>query len=123
MGLAPPPRTMSVQLGRPTHHICARVAGDRGMSRATRTADYTRVLRGVGGAMLAAMMLAGVSGCAPKRPPQAALEPMDPAAPPEEQVARIGELWQTRTDHGVPEDFCLGTGDLLEINVFHWDEM
>jgi len=123
MGLAPPAAQMSVQLGRPTHHTCARVAGDRGMNRAPRMADCTRVLRGVGGVMLAAMMLAGVTSCAPKRPPQAALEPVDPAAPPEEQIARIGELWQTRTDHGVPADFCLGTGDLLEINVFHWDEM
>ena len=123
MGLAPPAAQMSVQLGRPTHHICARAAGDRGMNRAPRTADYTRVLRALGGAVLAATVFVGATGCAPKRPPQAALEPVDPAAPPEEQIARIGELWKTRTDHGVPADFCLGTGDLLEINVFHWDEM
>jgi polysaccharide export outer membrane protein len=73
--------------------------------------------------LVLAAVLAGVAACAPKPPPQAALEPTNPAAPPEEQIARIGELWQTRTDHGVPEDFCLGAGDLLEINVFHWDEM
>ena len=123
MGLAPPAAQMAVQLGRPTHHTCARAAGDRGMNRAPRTADYTRVLRVVAGAVFAATVFVGATGCAPKRPPQAALEPVDPAAPPEEQIARIGELWQTRTDHGVPADFCLGTGDLLEINVFHWDEM
>ncbi len=93
------------------------------MSAALRMADLAFALRAFGGVVLAAAMLVAVMGCAPKRPPSAALEPMDPAAPPEEQIARIGTLWSQRTDGGVPADFCLGTGDLLEINVFHWEEM
>jgi polysaccharide export outer membrane protein len=93
------------------------------MNRASRTAEYTRLLRAVGGAVLVATVAVAVASCAPKRPPSAALEPQNPAAPPEEQNARVVQLWNTRTDHGVPSDFCLGVGDLLEINVFHWDEM
>jgi polysaccharide export outer membrane protein len=114
---------MSMHFGRPTLGTCARAAGSRSMSAALRTADLTFVMRAVGGVLLAAAMFAAATGCAPKRPPAAGLEPMDPAAPPEEQIARIGELWSRRTDGGVPSDFCLGTGDLLEINVFHWEEM
>src|SRR5262245_56592352 len=123
MGLAPPAAQMSVQLGRPTHHTCARVRGDHTMNLASRTAEYARLLRALGGAMLVRTMAVAAASCAPKRPPSAALEPQDPAAPPEEQNARIAQLWNARTDHGVPADFCLGVGDLLEINVFHWDEM
>jgi polysaccharide export outer membrane protein len=125
MGLAPLAAQMSVNFGRPTLDTCARVAGFRSVSAALRMADLTLVLRAFGGAMLATAMLVAAIGCAPKMPAsaKAALEPMDPAAPPEEQIARIGELWTQRTDGGVPSDFCLGTGDLLEINVFHWEEM
>ena len=93
------------------------------MSHAPRTADRTRLLYAASGVVFAATLLVLATSCAPKRPPTAALEPMDPAAPPEEQFARIGELWTTRTDGGVPTDFCLGVGDLLEINVFHFEEM
>jgi polysaccharide export outer membrane protein len=114
---------MSVKLGRPTHHTCVQAAGDRSLSQARRTADRTRLLYAASGVVFAATLLVLMTGCAPKRPPSAALEPTDPAAPPEEQIARIGELWSTRTDHGVPADFCLGVGDLLEINVFHFEEM
>jgi len=123
MGLAPLAAQMSVQFGRPTFDTCARTARARSMSDALRMADVTLVRRAFAALVLAAAMLAAVTGCAPKRPPSAALEPTDPAAPPEEQIARIGSLWSQRTDGGVPADFCLGTGDLLEINVFHWDEM
>jgi polysaccharide export outer membrane protein len=93
------------------------------MNCALATAERTRLLRAVVGVVLAATVIVAAASCAPKRPPSAALEMTDPAAPPEEQIARIGELWSTRTDGGVPSDFCLGVGDLLEINVFHWDEM
>jgi len=123
MGLAPPAAQMSVQFGRPTFDTCARTAGSRSMSVPLRMADATFMVRAFAGMMLAAAVLAAAPGCAPKRPPSAALEPTDPAAPPEEQFARIGELWSQRTESGVPTDFCLGTGDLLEINVFHWEEM
>src|SRR5262245_20621317 len=122
MGLAPPAAQMSVQLGRPTHHTCARTLGDR-VKYASRMADRTRLLGTAAGAALALTMVVGAASCAPKRPPSAALEPQNPAAPPEEQIARIGQLWSERTESGVPSDFCLGAGDLLEINVFHWDEM
>lgn len=123
MGLAPPAAQMSVQFGRPTFDTCARAAGIRSMSVALRMADVTSLLRAFGGVVLAAAVLAAAVGCAPKRPPSAALEPADPAAPAEQQLGRIGELWSQRTDGGVATDFCLGTGDLLEINVFHWEEM
>jgi polysaccharide export outer membrane protein len=84
----------------------------------------------VGSALRAAVLLVAAlvllvqaAGCGPKRPDAASLGASDPAAPPEEQIARIAELWETRTVSGVPTDFCLGPGDLLEISVFHWDEM
>ena len=94
------------------------------MNDASRMADGMRVLRVVTGAVFLASTLVGATACAPKRPPSAsAVELQNPAAPPEEQIVRIGELWEQRTDGGVPSDFCLGVGDLLEINVFHWDEM
>ena len=41
----------------------------------------------------------------------------------EESHARIHDLWSTRTQNGVPNDFCLGPGDLIEITVFHFPEM
>jgi polysaccharide biosynthesis/export protein len=123
MGLAPPAAQMSVQIGRPTLDTCARAAGSRSMSAALRMANLGFAPRAFGGVVVLAAMLVAVAGCAPKRPPSVGLEPMDPGAPPEQQIARIGELWSQRTDGGVPTDFCLGTGDLLEINVFHWEEM
>jgi len=87
------------------------------MSARHRTASV------VGLGLWALAALAGTYACAPKRPPTASLEPSDPAAPPEEQAARIAALWAERTRDGVARDFCLGPGDLIEINVFHWDEM
>ena len=71
------------------------------------------------GVFLVATLLA--SGCAAKRTPAGATTPA--IAAEEATPARVHTLWEARTQNGAPRAFCIGPGDLLEINVFHWPEM
>lgn len=45
------------------------------------------------------------------------------AVDPEVNRQRIHALWEARTRGGVPEEFCLGPGDLLTVSVFRLPEM
>jgi polysaccharide export outer membrane protein len=84
------------------------------MNRLALSAPWLRVLL--------ALPLLAIGSCAPARGPRAGGEVFDASTSPETQ-ARVAALWKARTSQGVPVDFCLGPGDLLDITVFHFPEM
>jgi polysaccharide biosynthesis/export protein len=75
---------------------------------------------------LAAWLIAMV-GCATIAPRGSGKSAVTPSAVSAVSAAdsqeRIRELWNVRTTNGMPVDFCLGPGDLVTINVFHYPEM
>lgn len=74
--------------------------------------------------LLTAIMLgyASILGCASRRSP--GLEaPSSIAADDGDNRTQVRALWASRTSNGAPMDFCLGSGDQIEITVFHFPEM
>jgi polysaccharide export outer membrane protein len=84
-------------------------------------------VRLVGLILAAAIVTAAcVTGCAPRRAANSAEVTNTatlPPSSPSEGATRVRALWEARTDNGVAADFCVGPGDMLEITVFHWEEM